>query len=226
MKGETKNKEKLVDYLNKSKLPKISTYFVNKINKKITKEEVIKSIEDLKIGKSPGPDGLTAKFYKVVKKEVGEFLQEIMNRVMSGSALPISWNQASITLIHKENLDPLNVKNYRPISLLNIDYKVFAKILADRLKLYLKSYIGEEQTGFLPGRHLKNNRRTVINVIEFYDKHPGREMGLVFMDAEKAFDNLDWGFMIEMLIKMESGEKFINAIKAIYNQQLSYLTIN
>lgn len=224
MKGENKNKEKLIDYLNKSKLPKISTYFSNKINKQITKE-VIKFIEDLKKGKPPGPDGLTVNFYKVVKREVGEFLQEIMNKVMSGSALPISWNHASITLIHKENSDATNVKSYRPIYLLNIDYKVFAKILADRLKVYLNSYIGEEQTGFLPGRHLKNIR-TVINLIEFYDKHLGREMGLVFMDAEKAFDNLDLGFMIEMLIKMEIGEKFVNAIKSIYNQQLSYLTIN
>lgn len=96
----------------------------------------------------------------------------------------------------------------RTVFLLNIDYKLFAKILVNRLKHYLRNYINEEQTGFLPNRHLKENIRTVINVIEFYDKHLEKEIGLIFLDAEKAFDNLDWSFMLEMLIKMEIGEAF------------------
>lgn len=80
--------------------------------------------------------------------------------------MPTSWNQASITLIPKDNADLTNVKNYRPISLLNINYKAFAKILADKLKGYLNIYISKEQMGFLPGRHLKDNIRVVLNVIE------------------------------------------------------------
>lgn len=174
---------------------------LKKPKKILDNKEVLKAIEELKIGKSPGPDGLTAKFYKGVKKETGDYLKEILNIAMTSAVLPNSWKQASITLIHKENSDPTNLKIYKPISLLNIDYKVFAKILAKWLKGYLNSYIGEEQTGFLPGWHLKNNIRTVINLTEFYDKHPEREIAMVFMDAEKVFDNLDWSFMIQMLNK-------------------------
>lgn len=68
--------------------------------------------------------------------------------VMMKTELPSSWNQASITLIPKENLDLTSVKNYRPISLLNTDYKLFAKILANRVKKFLMNYINEELAGF------------------------------------------------------------------------------
>lgn len=62
--------------------------------------------------------------------------------------------------------------------------------------------------------------------MNFYDKHPDKEIGLIFLDAEKAFDNLSLSFMIEMLKKMETGEMFLNAIRAIFRDQQSHLIIN
>lgn len=94
------------------------------------------------------------------------------------------------------------------------------------MKKYLNNYICEEQTGFLPGCHLKNNIRMVINVIEFDEKYTEKEIGLVFQDAEKAFDNLEWNFMTKLLETMEVGERFANAIKVIYKEQQSFLIIN
>lgn len=77
---------------------------------------------------------------------------------MKGEEIPRSWRQAVITLIPKEGADFLDVKNYRLISLLNIDYKIYAKILANRLKKLLVDFIKEDQVGvFLPGRQLKDN---------------------------------------------------------------------
>lgn len=78
-------------------------------------------------------------------------------------------------MIRKEGLDESDVRNYRPISLLNTDYKIYASILANRLKEYLIEHIYEDQVGFLPCRHLKDNIRTPINVIEVYDKFPGKK---------------------------------------------------
>lgn len=167
LKGKSIDFEKINKYLDKSNLPKISHYCKENLNKKITAEEIKRAIEEAKVGKSPGPDGMTVRFYRIVKEELGPYLQEIMNLIMVKTEMPKSWNQESITLIPKDSTDPINVKNYRPISLLNNDYKLFAKILADRLKEYLRNYISEEQTGFLPNRHLKDNIRTIINVIEF-----------------------------------------------------------
>lgn len=214
---------KLREYLERAKLSKIPDDIKDILNKEITLEEVYTAIEKGKRGKSPGPDGLMARFYKVIKEKIGLQLQEVMNLMMTKREMPPSWNQAAITLIPKENSDSTNVKNYRPISLLNLDYKVFAKILANRLQGYFINYIKEEQMGFLPGRHLKDNIRTMLNVIEYYLE---KEIGLVFLDAKKSFDNLAWNFMMEMLTKMEIGMKFINAIGAIYREQQSYLIIN
>lgn len=105
------------------------------------------------------------------------------------------WTEAYITLILKEQQDPGLVKSYRPISLLNEDHKIYAKFWANRLKKYLAEFIDEDQAGFLPGRQLKDNVRHIINTVEFYDKNPDREVAWIFIDAEKAFDNINWEFM-------------------------------
>lgn len=64
--------------------------------------------------------------------------------------------EANITLIPKEEADHKDPKNYRPISLLNLDYKIFAAILDERLKEILQKFIAEEQAGFLPNRHIND----------------------------------------------------------------------
>lgn len=65
------------------------------------------------------------------------------------------------------------MKNFRLISLLNLDYKIFAKILSERLKKVLAEVIDKDQAGFLPNRHIKDNVREVLNIIELGDKNPG-----------------------------------------------------
>lgn len=138
-----------------------------------------------------------------------------MNESIQGKEIPSSCNEAAITLIHKQGLDETDLYNYRPISLLNIDYKVYAGILANKLKVSVTEYIQEDQVGFLHNRHLKDNIRVLINVIEFYDKNPGKQ----------AFDNLNWEFLITLL-EVNFGDKFIDAIRGIYRNQRSNLIVN
>lgn len=103
------------------------------LNQDISTEEIMESISELKVGKDPGMDGLTAKFYKICKNQILPYLGTVMNDVLKGEQVPESWRQAAMSLIPKEGLEPLEVKNYRPILLLNSDYKIYAKILATRL---------------------------------------------------------------------------------------------
>uniref|UniRef100_A0A803T4B4 Reverse transcriptase domain-containing protein n=1 Tax=Anolis carolinensis TaxID=28377 RepID=A0A803T4B4_ANOCA len=149
-----------------------------------------------------------------------------MNRALEEKQIPYSWKSANITVIPKEGADKTKVKNYRPISLLNTDYKIFTNILASRLKEILNEKIGQEQTGFLPGRHIKDNIRTILNIIEYYDKNIQKEVGLLFIDAEKAFDRVNWNFIIEVLKEMDVGYYFLNAIQAIYSHQFASIIIN
>lgn len=204
----------------------MSEYIREKLNEDISTEEIFEAISRLKIGKSPGPYGLTAGFFKIFKKQLTLYLGQVMNENMQGKEIPASWNEAAITLIHKHGLDETDVRNCRPISLLNNDYKLYANILANRLKLFLSDYIQEDQVEFLPNRHLKDNIRTLINVIEYYDKSPGKQAGLIFVDAEKVFDNLNLEFLTALLEKMDFSNRFTDAIKGISKNQSSHLIIN
>lgn len=87
------------------------------------------------------------------------------------------------------------------MSLLNNDDKLFARILVERLKAFLQNYIKEVQTGFLPNRQIQDNLRTVLHAVQYYDKQPEKEVCFFFADAEKAFDNLNWEFMLLLMGK-------------------------
>lgn len=87
-------------------------------------------------------------------------------------------------------------------------------------------YIQSDQVGFLPNRHLRDNLHILINSLEWVDKQPSQKLGLVFIDAEKVFDKLEWNFLIKLLEESEAGEGFINIIRQIYQQQVSYLVVN
>lgn len=104
-------------------------------------------------------------------------------------------------------------ENYRSMSLLNVDNKLFARILASELKGYLAEHIKQDQVGFLPRRHLKDNIGVLLNIIEWADKHPGTKLGILFIYAEKAFDKLEWDFLKYMLEEIDIGLNFSNSIK-------------
>ena len=95
----------------------------------ITLEEARKALEGAAIGRSPGSDGLSAEFYLAFWKVLGEDLIEVFNASFSSGHLPPSLRRALITLLFKKG-DRLDPKNWRPISLLNSDYKILARILA------------------------------------------------------------------------------------------------
>lgn len=108
----------------------------------------------MKSGKAPGPDSIMTKFYKVFKLKLAQWLQKIMNNILENGDLPKAWEEATISMIPKDDKDSPKVRNFRPISLLNVDYKIFMKIISERLKKILNHHIGEDQVGFLPGATL------------------------------------------------------------------------
>uniref|UniRef100_A0A8C6XSY2 Reverse transcriptase domain-containing protein n=1 Tax=Naja naja TaxID=35670 RepID=A0A8C6XSY2_NAJNA len=149
-----------------------------------------------------------------------------MNEVMLKKRIPKAWSEAYITLIPKEDTDSHQVNNYRPISLLNADYKFFASILAGRLKRYLNNFIHVDQNGFLLKRQIKHNIRIILDTLEYYEAHPEKQTALMFLDAQKAFDNVSWHFMLLQLAQMGFGKNFTRAIETIYCEQTARVLIN
>ena len=112
--------------------------------------------------------------------------------------LSISQRQAIIKLIAKKSRDKRFVKNWRPISLLNVDTKILSKSLAEKLKHVLPELISSNQTAYVKNRCISESGRLISDVIEMCDilDIPGY---LVTMDIEKAFDSLNHDFLLSVL---------------------------
>ena len=195
--------QRIANYWNNSPEWKLNTQQLEKMNEPITTEEISEAWKKQKNSKSPGPDGLPAEYYKTFEETLIPHFKKLIEDIQTKGEIPDSWKEAHISLIHKEGTDKRLVKNYRPISLLNVDYKIFTTILATRLKGILETIIHKDQTGFLSKRKLSSNIRTIIDILEYYELHPGKQMMLIFLDAEKAFDNVNWEFMFSLLERMD-----------------------
>ena len=129
-----------------------------------------------------------------------------------------------ITLIQKKDRDTSYLKkNFRPISLLTVDYKILAKTLANRLKKCLSQLIHPDQSGFLKGRNIANNVRLIIDIIEYTESNhiPG---AILLLDIQKAFDNVSHEFLLRVLGQFNFSNKFINWIKVFYSGRKCYVS--
>jgi hypothetical protein len=138
-----------------------STSFLSKLNSKLsdtdklfrdrplTKEEVYKCMQRLPNGKAPGIDGLPVEFYTSFWPLLSDHYMSLLLECFQDGVLPISMRTSIITVILKK-YDRKNLKNYRPISLLCADYKIIAKVFAERMKTVLPKMIHPDQTGFVP----------------------------------------------------------------------------
>ena len=117
------------------KIPSDS-YLVKMLLAKITVEELWEVILSFKEGKAPGPDGLTIEFYKIVFPIIKRDLLKLYNHFYDSGFIPAKNKMGYITLILKKQPSE-HIQNYRPITLMNVDLKIYAKILCTRMKLVL-----------------------------------------------------------------------------------------
>ena len=118
----------------------------------ITENECKITLKTFKKSKSPGNDGLTCEFYIKFWDLLQKPLVKSFNAAYHAGELTISQRQAIITLIEKSGKDRESLKNWRPISLLNLDYKLLSKSISIRMQQYLPKLIHHNQSGFVKGR--------------------------------------------------------------------------
>lgn len=140
-------------------LPRLSDTQAASLVSPITSEEISLAIKQLKNNKAPGPDGLSNDFYKILAPHIVDTLVSVFNTILAGQDVPLYFNSALLKVLHKPGRDPDFPASYRPISLLNSDYKLLTKIIADRLKCVIHHIVHSDQTGFIPGRHSVTNVR-------------------------------------------------------------------
>jgi hypothetical protein len=176
--------------LNKWSITNRASLFIN-LDSPITGKEVEKAIDEINPNKSPGLDGLTGYFYKNHKVQLTPILVNLFNRFLSGNEkIPLQMKEGLLVTISKPKGDPLEIDNRRPIALLNLDYKLYSKILNNRLKLILPNLISPFQSGFVKGRLIFDNV-ILLDSIFNYNNQLSSSNGIVsFVDFKKAFDSV------------------------------------
>lgn len=124
-----------------------------------------------------------------------------------------------------QNLDHSQCSNYRPISLLNIDLKLFSKIITNRLAPLLPSLVHSDQVGFIPGREARDNTTKTLHLIS-YAQHQNIPTCLLACDAEKAFDRVRWPFLQTSLQQIGLGPKLLTKIMSLYTKPSVKVTAN
>lgn len=219
------NEQKIKTFLEQLKLPTLSEKQNKILMAEITERELSGAISKLKANKSPGPDGFPAEWYKKLKTELLPFLLRILNLALKNGKMPSSWKQATISVIPKAGKDPLSCSSFRPISVLNIDYKLFTSIMAKRLEVLLPELINTDQTGFISQRQTHDNIRRTLHIINHIKKQK-RKAALVSLDAEKAFDSVSWSFLYKVLERFGFHRNFINTIETLYTKPTARIKIN
>ena len=157
---------------------KLSNIDQIKCEGEITESECINALKSMKNKKSPGTDGITVEFYKLFWNNVKEFYVNSINYSFQTGSLTELQKQSIITIIPKQNKDLTSLDSWRPIILLNVDYKIATKVIANRVKHVITKIIHNSQTGFIKGRYIGENIRLLFEIIDNAEEE--NKTGLIF----------------------------------------------
>ena len=170
-------------------------------------------------GRTPGSDGIPAELYKVHWDELGPALLELYTSAIAAGELPQELTEAIVTLMLKKDSDAELPGSYRPLSLINTDYKILARVLAARLKLVIGAACGPGQAAYVPDHSIFECTETITSAIKIMAelKSEYAEGALIFFDAEKAFDIVQHDALFDrVMARMGFGAPFIRMVKLLY----------
>ena len=183
----------------------------------VTVDDMHQALKKMKNRRSPGSDGLTVEFYKTFWPIVGNHVCNSFHDAEHGK-LSVLQRQGLIKLLPKPGKDHRYVENHRPITLLNVDYKIFTSVLTNRLNELLPSIVHTDQTGFVPGRTLSDSLLDTYAAISVMGKS-NIPHAVLSLDIYKAFDSVSWIFVKKVLLAFGFPERFVNWWCATTNQK-------
>ena len=190
----------------------------------LSEDELLAAVHGMARGKAPGLDGLPLEFYLSFWHLLAPDLLTVLNFSFREGHFPISLRSGIITLLFKKG-DRLNPANWRPITLLNVDYKICARALAARLLKVIHHVVGPDQTCGVPGRFIGENV-ALMRDLTHYCEVTSFPAAILSLDQEKAFDRVDWSFLFKTLSKIGLGDSFIKWIRLLYTNPRCSVMVN
>lgn len=207
--------EASIKFTEQDNIPKLDEESKSLCESEITMEECALALKNLANNKSPGSDGFTTNFYKFFWSDIKSLLFDSFKYSYNNMCLSQNQKLSILNLLPKKEKDLRYLANWRPVSLLNTDYKILTKVLAIRLQKVIYKLINSDQVGYVKGRFIGENIRTMFDIMNYIDN--SKESGFfVQVDFEKAFDSIEWSFLIKGLKSYNFGSYFINWIKILY----------
>lgn len=182
------------------------------LTKPVTEEEIREVLFHMPSNKSPGPDGFTPGFFKTSWSVIAKDFTVAVQSFFSKGFLPKGLNSTILALIPKKD-SATEMKDYRPISCCNVLYKIISKIIANRLKATLPQCISPNQPAFIKDRLLVENLLLATEIVKDYHRDDISPRCAMKIDIAKAFDSVNWKFLLDTLRALNIPEEFIHWIK-------------
>ena len=206
----------LKDFIQNLEIPRLSNEEQATFEHELTVQEIKIVLHSFEKNKTPGEDGFSKEFYETFFDLLNQNLLDSYNEAFQKGSLSVSQRRGVISLIPKNDCDLSELTGWRPITLLNVDYKILAKCIAKRIEPFLPKLIHSDQTGFMKDRFIGQNVRLLNDLMEYTDVKKISGIFL-FIDFEKAFDSIEWNFIKRSLELFNLGPFLTRWFSILYN---------
>ncbi|GKD20048.1 kinase-like domain, beta-lactamase/transpeptidase-like protein [Tanacetum coccineum] len=207
-----------------NKIEKVSFEEAQSLEKTFNEKEVWEAICGCGGDKAPGPDGFNFKFIKKAWELIKPELLRAVAWFWENMEISRGCNASFVTIIPKV-ADPIGLGDFRPISLIGCYYKIIAKMLAERVKRVVGNVVGEVQNAFIKGRYILDGVLIANETMEFLKRK--KKKGLVFkVDFEKAYDSINWRFILDLMKIMGFGEKWCKWVEICLRSATMSILVN
>jgi hypothetical protein len=189
----------------------------------VTEDEVRKALKHSSPGKAPGSDGIPIDVYRKCPDVFAPLLASVFTAIGNSGEVPLGFLDGVVVTLHKSG-ERNQPNNYRPITLLNGDYRILAKVLSHRFKSIQGQLVEPEQTGFLPDRHIGEN--LLLNQLLPLAVGPSSTAVAVHLDFYKAYDTVIREFLFAVMTTMGLGGGFLTWVKLLLTDTSAVALVN